>query len=82
MKHKLAISVIVTTLVVLLTVPSASSGTPRKIGSGYDIEMSRMIPLRDGVELEAWIFKPSQPQSTDSSRTHAVRHRRRAPQRL
>ncbi len=31
-----------------------------QVGSGYDIEMSRMIPMRDGVELEAWIFKPSQ----------------------
>jgi putative CocE/NonD family hydrolase len=28
-------------------------------GPGYDIEMSRMIPMRDGVALEAWIFKPS-----------------------
>jgi predicted acyl esterase len=25
---------------------------------GYSIEMSRMIPMRDGVELEAWISKP------------------------
>jgi uncharacterized protein len=29
------------------------------IGPGYDIEMSRMIPVRDGTELEAWITKPS-----------------------
>jgi hypothetical protein len=29
------------------------------VGPGYDIEISRMIPLRDGVKLEAWIFKPS-----------------------
>jgi uncharacterized protein len=29
-------------------------------GPGYDIEMSRMIPMRDGVELEAWITRPSQ----------------------
>ena len=35
--------------------PSAS-----RLGPGYDIEMSRMIPMRDGVTLEAWIFKPSQ----------------------
>src|ERR1700687_3977616 len=28
-------------------------------GPGYDIQMSRMIPMRDGVELEAWIFKPT-----------------------
>ena len=26
---------------------------------GYDIEMSHMIPMRDGVELEAWITKPA-----------------------
>lgn len=30
-----------------------------EVGPGYSIEMSRMIPMRDGVELEAWIFKPS-----------------------
>jgi uncharacterized protein len=29
-------------------------------GPGYDLEMSRMIPMRDGVELEAWITKPAQ----------------------
>jgi uncharacterized protein len=28
-------------------------------GPGYDIEMSRMIRVRDGTELEAWITKPS-----------------------
>ena len=36
---------------------TVSAATP---GPGYDIEMSRMIPMRDGVELEAWISKPSQ----------------------
>jgi predicted acyl esterase len=29
------------------------------VGPCYSIEMSRMIPMRDGTELEAWIFKPS-----------------------
>ncbi|HUA25367.1 MAG TPA: CocE/NonD family hydrolase [Steroidobacteraceae bacterium] len=29
-----------------------------QVGPGYDIEMSRMIPMRDGVNLEAWLFKP------------------------
>ena len=29
------------------------------VGPGYDIEMSRMIPVRDGIELEAWITEPS-----------------------
>jgi putative CocE/NonD family hydrolase len=59
-KHKLAIAVTVTTLFVLVTVLGASSEIPQKnIGPGYDIEMSRMIPMRDGIEIEAWIFKPS-----------------------
>lgn len=30
-----------------------------QVGPGYDIQMSRMIPMRDGVQLEAWIFRPS-----------------------
>jgi uncharacterized protein len=30
-----------------------------QVGPGYDIQMSRMIPMRDGVRLESWIFKPS-----------------------
>jgi len=29
------------------------------VGPGYDIELSRMIPVRDGVELEAWITRPA-----------------------
>jgi putative CocE/NonD family hydrolase len=29
------------------------------VGPGYDIEMSRLIPVRDGTLLEAWITKPS-----------------------
>ena len=33
--------------------------TAAEVGPGYDIEMSRMISMRDGVKLEAWIFKPS-----------------------
>ena len=37
-----------------------AAARPGPAGPGYDIEMSRMIPMRDGVELEAWIFKPSQ----------------------
>ncbi len=28
-------------------------------GPGYNIEMGHMIPMRDGIELEAWITKPS-----------------------
>jgi len=30
-----------------------------EVGPGYDLEMSRMIPMRDGVTLESWITKPS-----------------------
>ncbi len=38
---------------------SAAAQTTGGVGPGYDIEMSRMIPTRDGTELEAWISKPS-----------------------
>jgi hypothetical protein len=31
----------------------------QELGPGYRIEMSRMIPVRDAVELEAWITKPT-----------------------
>ena len=37
----------------------AQRAVAAKVGPGYNIEMSRMIPMRDGVKLEAWIFKPS-----------------------
>jgi len=39
--------------------PARSFAAEPKTGPGYDIEMSRMIPMRDGVNLEAWISKPS-----------------------
>jgi len=29
------------------------------VGPGYDIAMSRRVPMRDGIELEAWITRPS-----------------------
>lgn len=38
---------------------AARPQSSEQVGPGYDIEMSRMIPMRDGVELEAWMFKPS-----------------------
>jgi uncharacterized protein len=38
---------------------TAAPSQAAQVGPGYDIEMSRMIPMRDGVKLEAWIFKPS-----------------------
>jgi uncharacterized protein len=37
----------------------SSAALSAEVGPGYDIEMSRMIPVRDGAELEAWITKPS-----------------------
>ncbi len=41
------------------TPASEAVATPARVGPGYDIEMSRMIPMRDGVRLEAWITRPS-----------------------
>lgn len=43
----------------LAGVTSASHAQENHIAPGYDVEMSRMIPMRDGVELESWIFKPT-----------------------
>ncbi|HEY3662758.1 MAG TPA: CocE/NonD family hydrolase [Chthoniobacterales bacterium] len=37
----------------------AAAQSSGEVGPGYDIEMSRMIAMRDGLELEAWIFRPS-----------------------
>jgi uncharacterized protein len=41
-----------------LALPAPSAAQSR-VGPDYDIEMSRMIPMRDSVSLEAWIFKPA-----------------------
>lgn len=41
-----------------LAAPAAGS---EQVGPGYDVQMSRMIKARDGVELEAWITQPSHP---------------------
>lgn len=38
----------------LISGPSAAAPSGG-VGPGYDIEMSRMIPMRDGVSLEAWM---------------------------
>jgi uncharacterized protein len=46
-------------LIAATVLVAAVSAGAEEVGPGYDIEMSRMIPMRDGVELEAWIFKPS-----------------------
>jgi hypothetical protein len=41
----------------------ATIAQPAQVGPGYDIEMSRMVPMRDGVDLEAWVTKPSSIQA-------------------
>ena len=46
-------------LVVLIDSGARANGP----GPGYDIDMNRMIPMRDGAQLEAWITKPSSPAS-------------------
>ena len=43
----------------VLNLAAAQRAVAAQVGPDYDIEMSRMIPMRDGVKLEAWIFKPS-----------------------
>ncbi len=49
----LATAVITIALLAAMPLPGVA-----QVGPGYSIEMSRMIPMRDGVELEAWISKP------------------------
>ncbi len=44
-------------LIALVTLVDSSNA--EDIGPGYSREMSRMIPMRDGVELGAWITKPA-----------------------
>jgi putative CocE/NonD family hydrolase len=47
-------------LALLAAAPARTEGAgPGAVGPGYDIAMSRMIKVRDGVELESWITKPS-----------------------
>jgi uncharacterized protein len=41
------------------SVPAATDN----VGPGYDLEMSRMVPMRDGVTLETWVTKPSHLQA-------------------
>ncbi len=42
-----------------LAVLGANWARAAEVGPGYDIDMSHMIPVRDGIELESWITKPS-----------------------
>lgn len=59
MKSRLLITLILSITFSIVPASAASAAREGSTGPGYDIEMSRMIPLRDGIELEAWIFKPS-----------------------
>jgi len=58
-KSTLLIALVLSVTFGIVATPPASSAQVGNVGPGYDLEMSRMIPTRDGVELEAWIFKPS-----------------------
>ena len=43
----------------VIAIFAAGQAGAADVGPGYDIEMSRLIPVRDGTALEAWITKPS-----------------------
>ena len=43
----------VLTIALLAAMPLSGAA---QVGPGYGIQMSRMIPMRDGMELEAWII--------------------------
>jgi hypothetical protein len=51
--------VLILAVALLVTTTSPAQAADSASGPGYDIQMSRMIPMRDGVELEAWITLPS-----------------------
>src|SRR5580658_10315015 len=57
MRTRILIKALIVTAPIAL-VPASITGAAA-IGPGYDIQMSRMIAMRDGVELEAWISRPS-----------------------
>ncbi len=46
-------------LVMPLAISFTGLARAADVGPGYDINMTQMIRMRDGVELEAWITKPS-----------------------
>jgi hypothetical protein len=60
--HRHAITAAASLLKALLAIApvaaSLAAQMPGEVGPGYDIEMSRMAPTRDGTELEVWISKP------------------------
>jgi predicted acyl esterase len=41
-----------------VTACSPAAFAAAQAGPSYSIEASRMIPMRDVVQLEAWLFKP------------------------
>jgi hypothetical protein len=51
--------VLIVAVALLVATTSAAQAADLAAGPGYDIQMSRMIPMRDGVELEAWVALPS-----------------------
>jgi uncharacterized protein len=53
------VGVLVTFLMTVAVLDGMRLSGATEVGPGYSIEMTRMIPMRDGTELEAWIFKPS-----------------------
>ena len=65
-RHSLSAGLLATSLLIELASSSLNAGpssadanaSGKNAGPNYSIEMSHMIPMRDGVELEAWIFKP------------------------
>jgi putative CocE/NonD family hydrolase len=56
-KSSLTLALIVAGSVAIVAAVSLAAAAD--VGPGYDIEMSRLIPTRDGTVLEAWITKPS-----------------------
>ncbi len=58
MKKVLIVKLLIVAAAAVVTA-IASPPSAAQVGPSFNIEMSRMIPMRDGVELEAWIFKPA-----------------------
>jgi predicted acyl esterase len=59
LKSTFVIALTANIILAFVPVTAASTGNKEDVGPGYNVEMRRMIFLRDGVELEAWIFRPS-----------------------
>jgi len=61
--HRVRYLILALPVAILASSAAFAAELPVETGPGYDIEMSRMIPARDGVQLEAWITKPSNPKA-------------------